>query len=174
MRTLIAGFGNVLRGDDGFGVEVLRRLGERGVASESTELLDVGTGGIRLAQELLTPYDRLIIIDATTRGGSPGTVYTLAIDGVRAAREIDMHTTIPSSALAVAKALGALPPEIYLIGCEPEEVDEFTIGLTATVSIAADAAVERIEELLAPRPSTGARTTPNETHVASSHDGGKP
>ena len=29
MRTLIAGFGNVLRGDDGFGVEVIRRLQER-------------------------------------------------------------------------------------------------------------------------------------------------
>ena len=50
-RTLIAGFGNVLRGDDGFGVAVLRRLAERGLASESVELLDVGTGGIRLAQE---------------------------------------------------------------------------------------------------------------------------
>ena len=82
-RTLIAGFGNVLRGDDGFGVAVLRRLAERGLASESVELLDVGTGGIRLAQELMTPYDKLIIIDAATRGGAPGSVYTLVVDGVR-------------------------------------------------------------------------------------------
>ncbi len=151
MRTLIAGFGNVLRGDDGFGVEVLRRLGERGIASDSIELLDVGTGGIRLAQELVTPYDRLIIIDATTRGGVPGTVYTLAIDGIEAAREIDMHTTIPSSALSVAKALGALPPEIFLIGCEPAEVDELEIGLSPTVSAAADLAVRRIEDLMTGR-----------------------
>lgn len=148
MRTLIAGFGNVLRGDDGFGVEVLRRLGERGIASESTELLDVGTGGIRLAQELLTPYDRLIIIDATTRGGAPGTVYTLAIDGVKATREIDMHTTVPSRALSVAKALGALPPEIFMVGCEPAEVDDFAIGLSPAVSLAADVAVQRVQELM--------------------------
>ena len=148
MRTLIAGFGNVLRGDDGFGVEVLRRLGDSGIANESIELLDVGTGGIRLAQELLTPYDRLIIIDATTRGGAPGVVYTLAIDGVMAAREIDMHTTVPSSALSVAKALGALPPEIFFIGCEPAEVDEFTIGLSPAVNLAADVAVQRIQELM--------------------------
>ena len=85
-RTLIAGFGNVLRGDDGFGVEVLRRLAARGVASDSVELLDVGTGGIRLAQELQTPYDRLIIVDATTRGGVPGSVYTLVVDAVRPIR----------------------------------------------------------------------------------------
>ncbi len=148
MRTLIAGFGNVLRGDDGFGVEVLRRLGECGVASDSVELLDVGTGGIRLAQELINPYDRLIIIDATTRGGVPGTVYVLAIDGVEAAREIDMHTAIPSAALSVAKALGALPPEIFLIGCEPAEVDDLVVGLSAAVSVAADAAVQRVHELM--------------------------
>jgi Ni,Fe-hydrogenase maturation factor len=36
--------------------------------------MEVGTAGIRLAQELLTPYDRLVIVDAMTRGGAPGTV----------------------------------------------------------------------------------------------------
>ena len=147
-RTLIAGFGNVLRGDDGFGVEVLRRLGERGVASDTVELLDVGTGGIRLAQELITPYDRLIIIDATTRGGAPGTVYSLIIDGVLPTREIDMHTTVPSRALEVAQAFGPLPAEIYLVGCEPESVDELTTDFTPVVSAAFDEAVRVVEELL--------------------------
>ena len=147
-RTLIAGFGNVLRGDDGFGVEVLRRLGERGVASESVELLDVGTGGIRLAQELITRYDRLIIIDATTRGGVPGTVYSLIIDGVLPTREIDMHTTVPSRALEVAQAFGPLPAEIYLVGCEPGSVDELTTDLSAPVAAAVDDAVRRVEVLL--------------------------
>jgi len=147
-RTLIAGFGNVLRGDDGFGVEVLRRLGERGVASDSVELLDVGTGGIRLAQELITRYDRLIIIDATTRGGVPGTVYSLIIDGVLPTREIDMHTTVPSRALEVAQAFGPLPGEIYLVGCEPGSVDELTTDLSAPVAAAVDDAVRRVEALL--------------------------
>ncbi len=148
MRTLIAGFGNVLRGDDGFGVEVLRRLGERGVASDSVELLDVGTGGIRLAQELITPYDRLIIIDATTRGGAPGTLYSLIIDGVRPTREIDMHTTVPSRALEVAQAFGPLPGLIYLVGCEPASVDELTTDLSPLVAAAVDDAVRRVEALL--------------------------
>ena len=147
-RTLIAGFGQVLRGDDGFGVEVLRRLADRGVASANIELLDVGTGGMRLAQELITRYDRLIIIDATTRGGAPGTVYTLIVDSVKATREIDMHTTVPSRALEVAQALGPLPPEIYLIGCEPGSVDELTTELTPPVAAAVAEAVRRVEELL--------------------------
>lgn len=147
-RTLIAGFGNVLRGDDGFGVEVVRRLVERGMASESVELLDVGTGGIRLAQELMTPFDRLIIVDATTRGGVPGSVYTLAVDEVRPTREIDMHTTVPSRALEVAQALGPLPRAIYLVGCEPASVDDLTTDLSPVVEAAVDRAIHEIEALL--------------------------
>ncbi len=147
-RTLVAGFGNVLRGDDGFGVAVLRRLGERGVASDSVELLDVGTGGIRLAQELITPYDRLIIIDAATRGEAPGTVYSLIVDGVRPTHEIDMHTTVPSRALEVAQAFGPLPAEVYLVGCEPLSVDELTTELSPVVADAVEDAVHRVEALL--------------------------
>ncbi len=147
-RTLIAGSGNVLRGDDGFGVAVLQRLAERGTASDTVELLDVGTGGIRLAQELITPYDRLIIIDATTRGGVPGSVYTLVVDGVRSTNEIDMHTTVPSRALEVAQALGPLPPQIYMVGCEPAVVDEWTMELSPAVASAVDRAVREIEQLL--------------------------
>ena len=59
MRTLVAGFGNVLRGDDGFGVAVVRQLELSGSAPAGTVLLEVGTGGVALAQALLTPYDRL-------------------------------------------------------------------------------------------------------------------
>ena len=160
-RTLIAGFGNVLRGDDGFGVEVLRRLGERGVASDTVELLDVGTGGIRLAQELITPYDRLIIIDATTRGGAPGTVYSLIIDGVLPTREIDMHTTVPSRALEVAQAFGPLPAEIFLVGCEPLSVDELTTDFTPTVAAALDEAVRVVMELLQRGAHSVAREDPH-------------
>ena len=148
MRTLIAGFGQVLRGDDGFGVAVLNRLAERGAASDTIELLDVGTGGIRLAQELMAPYDRLIIIDATTRGGTPGTVYSLIIDSVQPTREIDMHTTVPSRALEVAQAFGPLPAEIHFVGCEPASVDELTTELSPAVAAAVEEAVRIVEELL--------------------------
>ena len=109
MRTLIAGFGNVLRGDDGFGVEVIRRLQEREPISD-VEVMEVGTAGIRLAQELLTPCDRLIIVDAMNRGGTPGAVYVVRVESVDAAGEVDLHLAVPARALAVAKALRALPP----------------------------------------------------------------
>ena len=108
LRTLVAGFGNVLRGDDGFGVAVIHRLQARGPAA-GVNVIEIGTAGIRLAQELLTPYDRLMIVDAMARGGAPGTVYVVAVERWRRPGEVDLHLAVPSRALAVAKALGALP-----------------------------------------------------------------
>ncbi|MGQ0764313.1 MAG: hydrogenase maturation protease [Gemmatimonadota bacterium] len=161
MRTLIAGFGNVLRGDDGFGVEVLRRLEIRGRLHPTTHVLEVGTGGLRLAQELMTGYDRLIIVDALKRGGAPGTVYSLAVEAVEPAREIDMHTAIPSRALAIADALGVTPPEVFLVGCEPLDADELVMSLSPIVSLAADEAAVRIEDLekSQPGPANGREPT---------------
>lgn len=158
-RTLIAGFGNTLRGDDGFGVEVVRRLGEEGPLGPGVELMEVGTAGIRLAQELLTPCDLLIIADAMTRGGKPGTVYVLEVDAVEQVERVDMHVAIPSHALSVAQALNVLPARVVLVGCEPMEVDEMTCDLTGEltppVSAAVDVAVRRIHHLLSGDPSHG-------------------
>ena len=155
-RTLIAGFGNVLRGDDGFGVEVIRRLQAAAPQRGDVELLDVGTGGVRLAQELLTPYDRLIIVDATTRGGVPGSVYVLAVDSVDSITEIDLHLAVPARALSVAKALGALPPQTYIIGCEPAEVDELATELSPPVQRAVETAIAHVHKLLGTDVRSGA------------------
>lgn len=154
-RTLVAGFGNVLRGDDGFGLEVLRQLADAPLA-DNVELLDVGTGGIRLAQELLGGYTRLIIIDAMTENGRPGTLYVRAIEGVMPAREIDMHSALPSRALMLARALGSLPPQIYMVGCEPDEVDELLGDLSPVVRAAVPAAVAAVRKLLDESPTAAA------------------
>lgn len=148
-RTLIAGFGNVLRGDDGFGVEVVRRLQVEENQPEGVELLEVGTGGIALAQALLTPYERLVVVDAMKRGGKPGTVYVLRVDSVDALRSVDMHMAVPSKALGLAQAIGALPAHVFMVGCEPGEVDELDMTLSAPVQDAVGYAVQEIRRLLA-------------------------
>jgi hydrogenase maturation protease len=150
VRTLVAGFGNVLRGDDGFGVEVIRRLRESDFIRDDVHLMEVGTAGIGLAQELLTPCDRLIIVDAMKRGGQPGSVYVSEVESVEPATDIDLHLAVPARALAVAKALGALPREIFIVGCEPAEVDELTTELTPLVVAAVETALEHVRRLLGP------------------------
>ena len=147
-RILVAAFGNELRGDDGFGIAVLRQVEATHGAEDRVRLLEVGTAGLRLAQELLTPCDRLIVIDAMTRGGQPGTVYVLQVDEVPLARDVDMHMAVPSQALSVAKALGALPAETFLVGCEPAEVDELTTELSGRVRAAVDVAAGHVRSLI--------------------------
>jgi hydrogenase maturation protease len=146
-RVLVAGFGNVLRGDDGFGVEVVRRLHEVPLP-EDTALLEVGTGGIALAQALLTMYDRVVVVDAVQRGGAPGQLYVLRVDSVESLQSIDMHMAVPSRALGLAQTLGVLPREVYMVGCEPAVVDDLEMNLSDPVEASVAPAMEQVRRLL--------------------------
>src|SRR4029077_16308755 len=78
-RVLVAGVGNVFLGDDGFGVEVARRLvGE--TFPDGVQVADFGIRGVHLAYELLEGYDLLILVDAAPRGEEAGTVFVLEPD----------------------------------------------------------------------------------------------
>ncbi len=152
MRTLVAGFGNVLRGDDGFGVAVIQKLQAEGSLGDDVELMEVGTGGLRMAQELLGGYERLVVVDAMTRGGAPGQLYVEEVQSVAPASEVDLHLAVPSRALAVAQALGALPARVFLVGCEPLGVDELTMELSPLVKGGVEKAVAEVRRLVAERP----------------------
>lgn len=148
MRTLVAGFGNVLRGDDGFGVAVVQHLRQALEPTAGVELMEVGTGGLRMAQELLSGYQRLVIVDAMSRGGTPGQLYVEAVEAVQGATEIDLHLAIPSRALAVAQALRALPAQVYLVGCEAQQTEELSMELSPPVRAAVAPAAEEVRRLL--------------------------
>ena len=70
--VLVAGVGNILRSDDGFGVEVARRLTERGDLPAGVEVVDFGIRGVHLAYQLLDGYAGLLLVDVVHRDGPPG------------------------------------------------------------------------------------------------------
>jgi len=72
MKTLVVGLGNILMGDEGVGVHVIRAL-ERQSLPEGVECLDGGTGGFVLL-EPLEAADRILMIDAAADDTPPGTV----------------------------------------------------------------------------------------------------
>ena len=76
-RILVAGVGNVLHGDDGFGVEVAKQLIKRTDLPESVKVIETGIGGMSLVQELMYGYDALAIVDAYKNNRAPGDVYLL-------------------------------------------------------------------------------------------------
>jgi len=71
-KTLVLGLGNVLMGDEGIGVYVVRELEEQTLPA-GVECLDGGTGGFTLL-EPLEDADRIVLIDAASDGNPVGTV----------------------------------------------------------------------------------------------------
>jgi hydrogenase maturation protease len=151
VRVLVAGVGNVLRSDDGFGVVAAQRLLDEQLPPE-VEVLDFGIGGIHLVQELLDPVDALVIIDATDLGRPPGAVAVVRPD-VRDPTGpddlADMHYATPERALMLARALNVLPERVWIVGCQPADAETLGEGLSAAAAAAVEPAVAEIKRLVA-------------------------
>ncbi len=164
-RILIACIGNIFLGDDSFGVEVAQRLMSRKTKRypEGVHVVDFGIRGIDLAYTLLDDYDALVLVDAISRSGMPGTLYLIEPDlagidpetGVMAGRAaMEAHSMDPLKVLAFARTLGAQPIRTFLIGCEPvplnesEEHVEMQMGLSEPVRASLDEAVKMIDSLV--------------------------
>lgn len=156
---LVAGMGNILRGDDGFGVEVARKLATLPDLPANVSVIEVGIGGIHLVQELMTHpgYDGLLVVDALDRQREPGQVYLLEAsvpdieqlpETVRRDFLADMHYAVPARALTLAKAIGVLPTKTWIVGCQPGVWGEYEIGLTLPVQKAVDVALAKIMNLI--------------------------
>lgn len=155
--VLVAGIGNVLRCDDGFGPAVVRGLEICPDLPEGVDLIEVGIGGFGLVLQLFNHYQALVIVDAVYRGGSPGQLYELemmvpdlaSLSKLEAENpEMDMHQMGPGKSLVIARALGILPPVIHLIGCQPGETDVLTTDLSQPVQQAVPAAVQAVLSFL--------------------------
>lgn len=156
MRAIVACFGNVLRGDDGFGVAVAHRMRSTSLP-EGVEIMEVGIGGIHLVQELLDPVDALVVVDAVDLGRPPGTVVVMVPDvadvsalSVHERRDqlADMHYATPARALMLARGLGILPPVVWLVGCQVLDGGSLGEGLAPVVAGAVDGAITEIVRLL--------------------------
>jgi len=138
-RILIAGIGNIFFGDDAFGVEVAHRLMMRKLPA-SVRVADFGIRGYDLAYALMDGYDVAILVDASPRGGIPGTVYEIEPDlqsgeaapGQGIAPAIDGHSMDPMRVLASVKALGGDFKRVLVVGCEPESLGIETAGTAKT------------------------------------------
>ncbi len=159
-KVLIAGFGNLLRGDDGFGVTVVKRLSacqDQKGPPDGVKVMEVGISGVSLVQELMNGYDWLVVVDAVDREEAPGTVFEiepsvkdLSTLDTEAQRNFlgDMHFTEPSRAMALARALGVLPKKITIMGCQPTNTEELEIGLSPPVENAVAKTIEGIRSLV--------------------------
>jgi hydrogenase maturation protease len=148
-RVLVAGIGNIFLGDDGFGVEVVKRLAGRELP-EGVEVADFGIRGMDLAYALQDDYEAVIFVDAIRRGEEPGTVYLLEPEIDEAGEvALDTHGMDPVKVIQLARALGAKPARTLVVGCEPEVIvsGEHYEPVRAGVEEAAELVESLVEEI---------------------------
>jgi hydrogenase maturation protease len=153
-RILVAGVGNIFLGDDGFGVEVVRRLAKRELP-EGVEVVDFGIRGMDLAYALQEGYEVVIFVDAIPRGEKPGTVYLLEPEIEKDGEVVlDTHGMDPVKVIKLSRALGAKPTRTLVIGCEPqvvlsgEDYNDMLMELSFPVHAAVEEAVTLVESLV--------------------------
>jgi hydrogenase maturation protease len=156
VKALIAGVGNVLRGDDAFGVAVVQRLSQERVPA-SVKVIEVGIGGIHLVQELMEPVDVLIVVDALDFGRKPGTLLVVEPDvedvsslSVQQRHDLlaDMHYATPDRAFMLARGLEVLPQRIWIVGCQPRDAHHLGEGLSSEVAEAIGPALAEVRRLV--------------------------
>ncbi|NYH20234.1 hydrogenase maturation protease [Paraburkholderia bryophila] len=176
---LVAGIGNVFLGDDGFGVEVVRRLRERLDAGEwpalarGVTIADFGIRGIDLCYALLDGVASAILIDATQRGGAPGTLYVIepseedrgGVSGGGGGGDGDPyavpmlmspHEMDPVKVLQTVRMLGGGCEDIVVLGCEPQDFgcengEQGRMSLSDAVAQAVEPAAEAVVRLVMAR-----------------------
>ncbi len=151
--VLIAGIGNIFLGDDGFGVEVLRRLASASLPS-GVRAVDFGIRSLDLTYALMDAPDVTILVDACSRGEAPGTLFVIEpdVDRTEASEPaaLDPHAMSPMAVIRTAKSMGGPLKRILLVGCEPATLgpEEGQLGLSEQVESAVDEAVTLVLNLV--------------------------
>ena len=146
-KTLVLGLGNVLMGDEGVGVHVLRALEKRNLPA-NVECLDGGTGGFVLL-EPMQEADRIVMIDAAADGNPVGTVTRTVPRFSR-----DFPPTLTAHDVGIKDLLdlfymldGARDVVLYAITIDPQQ--PITLDLSPEVRRAAEQALEQVTAELA-------------------------
>jgi hydrogenase maturation protease len=127
--VLVAGIGNVFFGDDGFGVEVARKLACE-TLPEGVRVTELGLDAERLGDELGDGYATVILVDSLARGDAPGTIFVA---------ESELAKTSAVRPTRVRRVL--------IIGCEPGELVP-RMGLSEPVRSAVDEAVRVVHAIV--------------------------
>jgi hydrogenase maturation protease len=141
-KTLVLGLGNVIMGDEGVGVHVVRSL-EQHPLPANVECLDGGTGGFTLLEPLQSA-GRIILIDAASDGNPIGTVTRTTPKFSR-----DYPPTLTAHDIGVKDLLDVFyiqggGPDVVLYAITIDPKQPISMELSPAISRAAEVAVAEI------------------------------
>ena len=129
-RICVLGVGNILLVDEGFGIRAMEYLRDHYVWPDNIDFVDGGTLGMTL-MPLLMDYDVIVGLDIVRGQAEPGTVYLLENEDMRKAVSFhdSTHDTDFVDLLETCTLLGSRP-DAFVIGLEPFNFHEMSVGLT--------------------------------------------
>ena len=149
----VIGLGNLLYGDEGFGVAALQQFEKSTTFPPSVNCIDGGTQGIALL-DYIESCDAVIVFDALVPLEYDRRVYVYRNDELPAFihRKMSSHQMGLSEMIGIARLNGRMPREFVLIGVPPKEL-ELHVGLSPELALLLPEAVEEgrkiVEEWLA-------------------------
>jgi hydrogenase maturation protease len=139
----VLGIGNILWGDEGFGIRAVEAFHARFEVPDNVTVLDGGTQGLYLVN-FVEQADRLLVFDAIDYGLEPGTLHVVRDDEVpkfTGAKKMSLHQTGFQEVLSAADLLGRYPERLALVGCQPLDLEHWGGPLTDPVRAAIEPAV---------------------------------
>lgn len=128
-EIVVAGCGNPLFADDGFGPAVIEEMQNLSLP-DNVLIVDAGLGGPHFIFTLLDPEQtkKLIIVDIADFDAKPGSITKLRIEDLPPGAYRDAHSWDLAEPLQRIKDR----IEVTIIGCQPAKVTapEFCIGLS--------------------------------------------
>jgi hydrogenase maturation protease len=154
--VLVLGMGNILLEDEGLGIRALEVLQQRYQIPDGVELLDGGTTGMGLLDEI-SRREHLLVLDAVQTGDPPGTLVEMRNDEVPVyfGMRVTPHQLGLSDVLATLELTGEQPSGVTVLGLVPESLEmslELSERIEAELEALVDAAVAELTALgYAPR-----------------------
>jgi hydrogenase maturation protease len=175
-RTLVLGVGNLLLGDEGFGIHAVRELASESLP-EWVTVEDGGTGGVDLLDRM-TSFERVILIDlvrpadggavtdrdrgsealggpiaegANPRDLVPGGVVVFRLNSVELTNpdpDLSLHGCSLGGLLRLAEALSLQLPQIDVVGFVPHSIG-WSTDLSPAAREGLRTALARVRALIA-------------------------
>jgi hydrogenase maturation protease len=142
-NVLLLGVGNILLGDDGFGVHLINSLADTPFPP-NVQVQEAGTVSHQLIP-LIRELDHLIIIDVVDAKDRPGSIFRFSPEDLQYTKEqmVSLHQISLIDVLHMAELTGGRP-KTTIIAVQPQDVSNWSLELTEPVK----AVIPKVKELI--------------------------
>ncbi len=133
-KVALIGLGNILLGDEGFGVHFIRHLQEEFIFPPQVEIIDGGCAGLGLIN-IMRGFDVVYIFDIFKASEPPGTLRIFdweTIENLADAQLATVHQLGVKDALQIARFQGIVPEYFRAYAVVPQDLST-GIGLSETL-----------------------------------------